>query len=229
MEQPIKITNIPTREEADLIARLLKLEKPTWKVKVIEQPGGRFTVLASPTETEDGGTPDRRGADGVSHASATVAHVKPLLDLIAKAESNGKYNAHFGNADNNNPKFTTMSVDEVIAWQKAFLNAGSISSAVGRYQILRGTLKDLKKKLKLTGAETFDAELQDRMGLALLKRRGLEEYLVGTKTVEAFIDDIAKEWAGLPNMTGKSHYDGDGINSAQITLGELRPVVESLR
>ena len=232
MDRPIKITNIPTREKADRLARLLKLEKPDWTVQVIEQPGGKFTVLATPPAASDEGgkeKPQRVDAKDITHARATIAHVKPLLDLIAKAESAGNYDAHYGKAGNTNPRFTQMSVDEVIAWQMAFVSSGQPSSAVGRYQIIRGTLKGLKTNMKLNGTETFDAALQDKMAVELLKGRGLEAYLLGRVTMDAFIDEIAKEWAGLPNTSGKSHYDGDGLNSAQIKLAELKPVVEALR
>lgn len=232
MDRPIKITNIPTREKADSLARILAGEKPGWKVAVIEQPGGKFTVLATPpTGTRDGGTskPERLDADRVTHAKATVGHVKPLLDLIAKAESGGNYDAHFSEAGNTNPRFTQMSVDEVLAWQKGFVRSGKPSSAVGRYQIIRGTLKGLKTNMKLKGAETFDAVLQDKMALELLKGRGLEAYLLGRVTMDAFIDEIAKEWAGLPNTSGKSHYDGDGLNAARIKLVKLKPVIKLLR
>lgn len=232
MENPIKITNIDTREAADLRARMLGISKPGWKVEIIEQPGGKFTILATPPAVAgDGGTskPERVDADQVTHAMATVGHVKPLLDLIAKAESTGNYDAHFGEAGNTNPRFTQMSVDEVLAWQKDFVRSGKPSSAVGRYQIIRGTLKGLKTKMKLEGTETYNATLQDKMALELLKQRGLEGYLLGIITVDAFIDEIAKEWAGLPNTSDKSHYHRDGLNSAQIKLAELKPVVEVLR
>lgn len=232
MARPIKITNIPTREEADRIARILKAEKPAWKVDVIEQPGGKFTVLGTPPASDGDGTgakPERVDADDITHAKATVSHVKPLLDLIAKAESQGNYDAHYGEVNNTNPRFTQMSVDQVLAWQKDFVRSGKPCSAVGLYQIIRGTLKDLKSKLKLKGTEIYDATFQDKLALALLKRRGLEGYLLGTITVDAFINEIAKEWAGLPNTSGKSHYDGHGLNSAQIKLAELKPVIEALR
>jgi hypothetical protein len=34
------------------------------------------------------------------------------------------------------------------------------------------------------------------------------------------------EWAGLPNTTGKSHYDGDGLNKATV---KLRDVLSQLK
>ena len=165
-----------------------------------------------------------------THADATLTAIAPLLALIRKAESSDNYDAHFGKPNNSNPKFTQMSIAAVLDWQKAFVENGSISSAVGGYQINRGTLKDiiLKRNLDLAGTETFDAPLQDQMALLLLKRRGLEGFLVGTIDAASFINSIAKEWAGLPNMTGKSHYDRDGVSSATVTLDEVKTAVAAI-
>ena len=46
------------------------------------------------------------------------------------------------------------------------------SSATGAYQFMYATLKELIPKCGLSGKEIFDAELQDRLGYELLRRRG---------------------------------------------------------
>lgn len=225
--QPIKISNVETKEDADLFKLLLKLEHPTWTVEIKEHPGGKFSVVATPPAAA--GKPQRVSAISVTHPQATVAQTMPLLDLIAQAESSGNYNAHFDKPGNTNPKFTAMTIDAVLDWQKAFVNAGSVSSAVGRYQILRGTLKGLRKNLKLDGSELFDNARQDEMAVSLLKGRGLERFLLGTLSQDEFINQIAMEWAGLPNMNGKSHYYSDGVNSANVALADVQDVVSALR
>lgn len=233
MEQPIKITGIPTRERAELRARILRIEKPDWDVRVIEQAGGTFTVIGTPPGQEPASSRRSETVDEAvaTHAGATIDRVEPLLALIRQAESSGNYDAHFGKPNNSNPRFTQMTIDAVLDWQKAFVSAGSISSAVGAYQIIRGTLKDiiLRRNLDLADTEIFNEALQDQMAVFLLKRRGLEEFLIGSLDQSGFINQIAKEWAGLPNMTGKSHYDGDGVNSATVTLDEVKTAVEAVK
>ena len=68
-------------------------------------------------------------------------HAAELLNTIAKVESKNNYNAHFGNADNVSIQFTSMTVGEVLIWQKQFVEQGSPSSAVGRYQFINSTLR----------------------------------------------------------------------------------------
>lgn len=230
MPDPIRITNIPSRERADVLRRIMKIEHPTWTIEILEQPGGLFTVFGRPPEAPalKPSSVSPASPSSIGHANATLTKVTPLLDLIGRAESGGNYDAHFGKANNTNPRFTSMSIDAVIAWQKAFVSAGSISSAVGKYQIIRRTLKGLKTRLGLSGTEPLNVSRQDNMALTLLKGRGLEALLSGAISKERFIDNIAMEWAGLPNMTGKSHYDGDGINSATVTLTEVKTAVNSI-
>ena len=104
-----------------------------------------------------------------------LVSAKPLLDLIARVESKGNYNAYFGNAGNTSIRFTEMSVDEVMQWQQEFIAAGHPSSAVGRYQIISTTLKGLVQQLAIDVNQPFDEAMQDRMAIALLERRGATE------------------------------------------------------
>ena len=154
---------------------------------------------------------------------------KPLLDLIAQAESKGNYNAYFGDASNAEVKFTEMTIAEVLDWQKTFVAQGNASSAVGRYQIINTTLAGLVRELDLQGSELFDEAMQDRLALVLLERRGLVAYINGRIDAKQFAAELAKEWAGLPRILGdtpeKSYYAGDGLNAALVGVDEVLRVV----
>ena len=151
--------------------------------------------------------------------------IKPLMGVIGNKESTNNYNAYFGKADNNEVDFTNMAIDDVLDWQDQFVAGGSKSSAVGKYQIIRKTMKDLKRTMGLTGKETFSQELQDKMFVELAKRRGYEKWANGDITSEEFADNLAKEWASLPVVTGekrgRSYYANDGLNKALITPEEV--------
>lgn len=150
-----------------------------------------------------------------------------VLDFIAAREAPHGYGTVYANKQALLAKpITAMSVDEVISagpsWTKRFG-----SSACGRYQFMCATLKDLKAELRLTGRETFDAGLQDRLGFHLLKRRGWQSFADGKLSVEGFALNIAKEWASFPVLTncqgahrklvrGQSFYAGDGLNKALV-------------
>lgn len=135
-----------------------------------------------------------------------------LLGLIAEHESNGNYNIAYNNVAVN---FTGMTINEVQQWQRNYINSGSPSSAAGRYQIISGTLQSLKDELGLTGDELFDEAMQDRMAIALLERRGLDDFLEGRMSEAQFMRRLSQEWASLPrDMGGRSYYAGDGLNRA---------------
>lgn len=147
-----------------------------------------------------------------------------IKQVILKAESDGNYNDVFGTS--RKIPLTKMTLDEVMALQGRMKAAGSPSTAVGGFQFLRSTLTDLKKNLKLTGDEIFDEKLQNQLADALLQRRGFGEYLKGKMGHKELVDSIAKEWAGLPTTSGKSFYEGDGLNHSTV---KLRSVLDELK
>lgn len=155
-----------------------------------------------------------------------------LLDFIGEIEVGRKgregYDVIYGHNQSKLPKpLTSMTVDEVIAagpgWTRAYR-----SSAAGRYQFMNATLKDLKRSEKLAGREVFTPALQDRLGLALLRRRGFDGFMAGTIGLNAFGLGLAKEWASFPVLAdtkgahravkrGETYYAGDKLNRALVT------------
>ena len=150
---------------------------------------------------------------------------KPLLDLIARVESKGNYNAYFGNAGNTSIKFTEMSIADVLSWQEDFIAAGHPSSAVGRYQIISTTLKGLVQQLNIDTNQPFNEAMQDKMAVALLERRGATEYVNNQIDERQFAAELAKEWAALPKIIGdrpeQSYYASDGLNKALVGVDEI--------
>lgn len=144
----------------------------------------------------------------------------PLLEVIAEGESKGNYNAYFSNAANQELRFTDMSIADTLAWQKKYVEEGSASSAVGRYQIIRPTLVGLVEQLNLDVNERYDASMQDRLAIALMERRGSIDFIKAELSAENFAHELSKEWAALPKVLGdspeKSFYAGDGLNRSLI-------------
>lgn len=153
-----------------------------------------------------------------------------LLDFIGDIEAPQGYGTIYGNKQGKLPKpLTSMTLGEVVDAQKAWSkNHGS--SAAGRYQFMRATLQELSQKLNLAGNMRFDADLQDRLGYYLLKRRGYDDYMAGKIGPVEFGKRLAQEWASLPVLAatkggvkdkngkprtvtrGQSFYAGDGLN-----------------
>lgn len=158
---------------------------------------------------------------------------RPLLRVIADAESAGNYNAYFGNSGNTDVKFTDMTIAEVLAWQSKYIAEGSASSAVGRYQFLNTTLQHIAQEKGVSMDEKFDEDMQDSLAIALLERRGSERYVNQRVTRDEFAAELAKEWASLPKVAGadaqQSYYAGDGLNHALVSVSAVQQAVEQLR
>lgn len=172
----------------------------------------------------DDGTRTKLDAVGQAYGAGPM---KNMLDLIGSAEAATKgYEDAFG--VKGRVPVTNMSVDEVLAFQGSLKAQGSPSTAVGRYQFLNKTLSEVKKELKLTGDEKMTPELQDRMAIHLMRRRGLDQYLRGEMSKETFANRMAMEWAGLPTTSGHSYYYGDGLNKSQVPLEDFLTAVTAL-
>lgn len=144
----------------------------------------------------------------------------PILEVIAAKESGGNYNIAWGGKVH---AFTSMTVDQVIAWQEEQIRQGTKSTAVGKYQFINKTLEGLRDEFARRGEnignKLFDEEMQERLGMALLERRGYRAFLRGDKNMpeDRFMRNLSQEWAAAPkDMGGKSFYDGDGLNKAHI-------------
>jgi len=150
---------------------------------------------------------------------APAAYV-PLLNVIAEAESKGNYNAYFGHTANSKILFTNMTVAQVLAWQADYVQQGNYSNAVGRYQIVQGTLEGLVQRLDIDRNAKFDAALQDRLAISLLERRGSEEFADNELSQQQFAANLAQEWASLPKAVGpnpeESYYADDGVNKSLV-------------
>lgn len=144
---------------------------------------------------------------------------KNLMNFIAGPESGGNYNVINGGSEK---ELTTMTVGQVLDFQKTMKGDGRESTAVGKYQIINSTLKGLIDEMNIPKTAKFDEAMQDRMALALLERRGLSEYKSGKLTPKKFAQNLSKEWASLPkDETGASFYEGVGSNKALVGFDEV--------
>lgn len=155
-----------------------------------------------------------------------------LLRLIRLHEG-GKagYNADFRNDDHF--PVTSMTLDQTIAAAKRQVAQGEPSSAIGGYQFLSKTLEGLKRNLKLKGSEIMTPAFQDDLAVALMNGRGHMQYLRGEISAETFANNLAKEWASLPMVSGakkgRSYYAGDGLNKSFHSPETILAAVRALK
>lgn len=162
-------------------------------------------------------------------------NVKPLLDFIAKPESGGDYNIVWGGIKpQDRPKrpLVTMTIADVLAWQES-IDAKYRSEAAGRYQIMEDTLRPLPPAAGLLPSALFNEKNQDALATVLLKRRGLDGFVSGAISAEDFANNLAKEWASLPVVTGpkkgRSFYAGDGLNKSHVSVADFLAAVNAVK
>lgn len=170
--------------------------------------------------SDDAATSSTYVMPGAQRATGPAAE---LLDYIGQKEARGNYNILVGGRVE--PALTNMTIREVLEYQRGMIARGHESTAVGKYQIIRGTLKELTDKGYASLDERFTPEVQDRLAYGLLRRRKIEAYMSGKITADDFMDNLSKEWASLPSSSGRSYYAGVGSNKSSGTRDALLAVL----
>ena len=142
--------------------------------------------------------------------------VERIRALISAAESRRDgYDAVQHGARIGTPKRPTqMTLAEIYRWID---DTPGQPHAIGRYQFIPATLRRVVAKTGISPDARFTPQVQDRLADVLLAEAGLHRFREGQLGRVAFMNNLAKIWAGLPNSSGKSHYDGYAGNKASIT------------
>jgi hypothetical protein len=160
-----------------------------------------------------------------------------LLDFIGQVEAPGGYGVIYRNRQGTLARpLTEMTLGEVLAAQPGWTTAHG-SPAAGRYQVITRTLAGIAEELGLDHALPFDADLQDRIGLALLRRRGFDSFVSGVLPLPDFALALAKEWAAFPVLSplrgahrllevGETYYAGDKRNRALVAPATFLAVLQ---
>lgn len=161
---------------------------------------------------------------------------KPLADLIGSAESDtaGGYNAaNAGRAMDlgrdgliriSGRTCSEVTIGEVKAWQRRRL-----LYAVGRYQMIPRTLAAAQRWAGLSDHDSFSPANQDKMLLAIIqhKRPNVWAYLRHGGPIGAAVMGLAREWAGLPTLAGRSYY-GYG-NRSHVSVAQVKAALQAAR
>lgn len=173
------------------------------------------------------------------------ASSRGILDLVAQVEgtaigSNPRargYNTtlDFGRWTGGQRNLTGMTLNEILELQgqmlanpenRALYGNGQGSSALGRYQIVRRTLRGLMRNLSLEGTELFTPQLQDRLAMQLIREAGNDPAA------------IARIWQGfetrgtpmsvISSALGNTNVPDRDAQSETYRLGENQRLMSSL-
>lgn len=158
----------------------------------------------------------------VQRLTASNVPVAPLLSLIGNTEGTDKRNGYneslgYGILTGGDRNLVGMTLGEIDKLQTDMLRSPNNkwnSSALGRYQIVRTTLRTLKQEMGLSDDLKFTPELQDRMAMQLLERRGLSAWQAGRMSDEQFMNGLSAEWASLPRSNGRGTYSGQRVGTS---------------
>lgn len=165
-----------------------------------------------------------------AYNSVTTGKIGKLLDLISKPESGGHYDIMMGGK--RNPKILSMTLAELLQYQREYKAAGAETAAAGRYQFMPNTLRDVGRSLGLNfNSDTFDPKTQDDLAIHLLRQKGLDSWLSGKMSDDAFMDRLSQVWAGLPSPSkgGASWYQGVGSNKAGVSVASVQSTLNDIK
>ncbi|UIY29186.1 hypothetical protein LZK73_21880 [Neorhizobium galegae] len=160
---------------------------------------------------------------------------RPLFNLLGKSEGTDKgdgynetlsYGAYTG-GDVNLVGMTLAEIDALQTKMLAHPKNSMNSSAVGRYQVVRTTLRKVKKALSLSDTLKYSKDLQDTIALHLLEGRGLSKYIEGSLKEDTFLTNMAKEWASIPTPSGSGYYDNQ--SRTPVAPSEVRAVLAEVK
>jgi len=151
---------------------------------------------------------------------------RTMLELIGTLEAPKGYDQVYSGVSVQPPRpITTMTIGEVLDWQR-LASKTSVSSAAGRYQVIRGTLSNLVDQGVVSVDDIYNPRTQDRIGLHLLRSTG---YRNGTTSPEV-ANRVAGIWAALPQIggpeAGLSVYEGYAGNHALISAPSYQGVLD---
>ena len=151
------------------------------------------------------------GGKSADKPKEQISSLEPQADVIfasvAQAEGTKQtedpysttlgYGAFIGGGERD---LTKLTMSEIDALQTEILNNPKNTtggSPVGKYQVVQRTLRDAKKALGIKDSDLFTKEVQDKIGMWLLNRRGYEDWKAGKISDAQFKKNMQNEWHAL--------------------------------
>jgi conjugal transfer mating pair stabilization protein TraG len=156
--------------------------------------------------------------EGTTSKSARKEGVDSAYDITY---SYGKFTPEKLPSGKNVQPISTLTIGEIKQVQALMLKkqAGRNlpSSAVGRYQFISTTLNELAQKAGMSDDIIFSPDTQDKLAIQKLKGRGYDKWISNQIGDDAFQTALAKEWASIADINGKSYYNQHvGTTDSQI-------------
>ena len=83
------------------------------------------------------------------------------------------------------------------------------SSALGRYQIVRTTLRNIRNTLNLEGSLLFNEELQDKCACYLLGVRRIDKWIAGRLSDDTMLNNLARSGLRCRCRMARAHMENN--------------------
>ena len=149
-------------------------------------------------------------------ADLSLTPIENLRNLIRSAEAGHlDYDAVVMSAAILPPdRPTLLTIGQIRDWGA---ETPKQNHAIGRYQFIPSTFERLAKQTAVPDSALFTENLQDRWANILIEEAGYTQFVRGTLAPDAFMDNLALIWAGLPLGNSRSAYEGIAGNRATIS------------
>ena len=194
-----------------LIATFQETSQPDG-LKTLVVHFARRSEMPAPPPSGRAAAPSAHGQSLTRDQRQKVERFGPMLDFVAKHEGTanqpgGGFNTSLGfgmfipGGEKNLVEMTLLQIDalqtEILNNPKNHFN----SSAIGRYQIVRKTLRGLRTQLGLSPTALYNEDLQNLLGATLISERGRN------------VAGLRLEFASLQNVSAAdilAAFDADG-------------------
>jgi hypothetical protein len=206
------------------------------KAQKIKAAGGDPSSLKNPNVPRDPTTPTNTGSGGSNEggegssdghkANSGDAQADLVLDKIRPIEGGTKDPYNTALAHQKVGRLTGMTAQQWL--DDAYPKVKGAARVMGAYQFKDSTLRGLIEKGKLDASTVMTPNVQDQMGLELMKGRGWNDFKAGKISAQQFMGNMSQEWASLPdpNNGGRSHYKNEHLG---ISLNAFGKVLDSIK
>jgi hypothetical protein len=182
--------------------------------------------------------PTRQATHNIPGISAKNG--KLLVNLITVGESGKRrYNAYnrgsqrCSGSQKASIQLTSMSIGQIMAYQRLPPCHKSRLYATGFYQIINTTMKYCVSSLKIPLATKYTPQVQDKIFtqcLAGIKRPPIERYIKQGVGLNRAAHAVAEEWAAFKSpLLGRGVHDNKGNNKATIPASKALDALKNAR
>lgn len=198
-------------------------------------PTAGYQMAAVTTDVADIGSIGGRSRGRQAIADALSSFYSTVIGAESRADRYNSLNYAVPSTFAAPNDLTSMTIGQIKSLQADMLAAqrgrpsDEKSTAIGAFQTKASTLDFAQSLTDMPDDALFDEENQQTLALALAQHRANKSLNSnGEIDVDAFANQLANEWAGFENSTGKSAHHGVGKNKSNTSFSAVKSVAQAM-